>query len=79
MRALDLIRLAGYSAPIVDPIDIAQKIGLRVVPFDFDEDISGVLVLSGSKRVIDVNKKSVSAASTFLVLLMKSHVTLKDT
>jgi Zn-dependent peptidase ImmA (M78 family) len=51
-KVLDKVDFDSLPIPI---IEIAEEIGLKVVPFDFPEEISGVL--KKEKRIIGVNKR----------------------
>lgn len=71
--AEELVQGAGYREPPVDPADLAQKAGLRVVQLDLDEDISGVLVVSGDRRAIGVNGNQARPRQRFTIAHELAH------
>lgn len=83
MPAEDLLNKAGITRPPVDPFMIAQKVGLPVYERDFEEEISGVLVIVGDRRAIGVNTRHAEVHRRFSVAhevahFIKGHRTAVD-
>lgn len=55
-KPANILSAMGYSQPPVDVKQVAEDIGLTVLEWDFDDTISGVLILDGEHKAIGVNK-----------------------
>ena len=56
--------------------DVAKKMGLRVTPFAFDDDISGVLVIENGQGTIGYNQNESRVRRRFTIAHECAHYTL---
>ncbi len=72
-KALDILRLTNIkTAPI--SLDLAcEKLGFKIVPYDFPESMSALLIIEGNNRVIGVNKNHSSVRQRFSVAHELGH------
>lgn len=56
--------------------DVAKKIGLRILPFAFDDDISGVLVIEDGQGIIGYNQNESRVRRRFTIAHECAHYAL---
>lgn len=74
--ANDIIRQLNINELPVKIEDIAKKRGLRVMPYDFDEDISGVLVIDNGVGTIGYNQSEARVRRRFTIAHELGHYEL---
>ncbi|MFG2351503.1 ImmA/IrrE family metallo-endopeptidase [Streptomyces phaeochromogenes] len=71
-----LLAQFGVDEPPVDPGQLAEKLGVLVVPQEMTDDVSGMLLRRGEQKVIGVNQAHVEARQRFTVAHELGHLLL---
>lgn len=74
--ANDILRESGIDQPFVDVYKIAEKLGAKIVEEDFDDDMSGLLLISDGIPTIAVNKKHSEVRMRFTIAHELGHLVL---
>lgn len=74
--ARKLIRQLDITAPPVPVEDVADFVGLKVIPYGFPKEVSGVLVVSDDVMAIGVNKAHVPVRQRFSIAHEIGHFML---
>jgi Zn-dependent peptidase ImmA (M78 family) len=74
--ARKLIKDMNIKAPPVLIEEVAKFAGLDVIPYDFAEEVSGVLVVSDSLKAIGVNKIHATVRQRFSIAHELGHYML---
>jgi Zn-dependent peptidase ImmA (M78 family) len=77
-EVLGILRQAEVVTPPVPIEMIAKMLGARVVPTDFNNEISGVLVRRGRETVIGVAKEQSKTRQRFTIAHEIGHLVLHD-
>jgi Zn-dependent peptidase ImmA (M78 family) len=56
-KAHSILQMTGIKEPPVDVNMVSDRLGFRVIPFDFPDDTSAVLLIEGKVRSIGVNSR----------------------
>ncbi len=72
-RAKDILDMFGVSEPPVDVHTIAQELGFIVMPHDFPNDTSGMLLIRQDAKVIGVNQNHARVRQRFTVAHELGH------
>ncbi|MFE6460559.1 ImmA/IrrE family metallo-endopeptidase [Streptomyces cinereoruber] len=71
-----LLTQFGIDEAPIDPVLIAEKLGVLVVPQDMSDDVSGMLLRRGDEQVIGVNQKHHENRQRFTVAHELGHLRL---
>ncbi|RWY49358.1 ImmA/IrrE family metallo-endopeptidase [Mucilaginibacter gilvus] len=74
--ALGLIESAGFKKTPIDIKKIASSLGVSVMPYDFGNEMSGVLVLNNDVGTIGYNKDHSEQRSRFTIAHELGHYIL---
>ncbi|MER6632902.1 ImmA/IrrE family metallo-endopeptidase [Streptomyces sp. NPDC000987] len=74
--AKTLLTQFGIDEAPIDPVLIAEKLGVLVVPQDMPDDVSGMLLRRGDEQVIGVNQKHHENRRRFTVAHELGHLRL---
>lgn len=74
--AKTLLTQFGIAEAPIDPVLIAEKLGVLVVPQDMPDDVSGMLLRRGDEQVIGVNQKHHENRRRFTVAHELGHLRL---
>jgi Zn-dependent peptidase ImmA (M78 family) len=74
--AKTLLMQFGIAEAPIDPVLIAEKLGVLVVPQDMPDDVSGMLLRRGDEQVIGVNQKHHKNRRRFTVAHELGHLRL---
>jgi Zn-dependent peptidase ImmA (M78 family) len=77
-EVLDILQQAGVDEPPVPVEKIAKMLGARVVPTDFNNEVSGILVRRGGETVIGVAKEQAKTRQRFTIAHEIGHLILHD-
>ncbi|MFE6129519.1 ImmA/IrrE family metallo-endopeptidase [Streptomyces sp. NPDC056437] len=66
----------GIDKAPIDPVLLAKKLGVLVVPQDMPDDVSGMLLRRGDEQVIGVNQKHHENRQRFTVAHELGHLRL---
>lgn len=72
-RASNILEMYRITAPPVPVEDIAQELGFVVVPHDFPEDTSAVLLIRPEGKVIGVNQSHAPVRQRFSIAHELGH------
>lgn len=74
--ARTLLLQFGIDEAPIDPMLLARELGVRVVPQDMPDDVSGMLLRRGDEQVIGVNQKHPPNRQRFTVAHELGHLQL---
>lgn len=77
--ASKLIEKFGLTKPPINVEGIAVSLGLEVIPYAFDDDISGALIIQKSKSVIGYNPQHSRKRKRFTIAHELAHYLLHNT
>lgn len=80
-QALELIRTAGLSSPLVKAIDldrVCNSLNVRVHVEELEKEVSGVLLVKGAERHILINKGHPERRQRFTIGHELGHLMLHD-
>lgn len=77
-HTIEILNRFSIVKPPVPVKDIAQKLGLRVLPFDFDDDVSGILVIKSGQGTIGYNPKNIKQRRRFTIAHELGHFLLHN-
>lgn len=72
-KAHAILQMMGIKEPPVDVNGVSEKLGFRVIPFDFPDDTSAVLLIEGTVRSIGVNSRHALIRQRFSVAHELGH------
>ncbi|MGW3820529.1 ImmA/IrrE family metallo-endopeptidase [Streptomyces sp. NPDC005046] len=75
-EARTLLAEFGIDEAPIDPVQLAEKLGVFVVPQDMPADVSGMLLRRGDEQVIGVNQKHHENRQRFTVAHELGHLRL---
>jgi len=64
-KAHAILQMMGVKEPPVDVNKVSERLGFRVIPFDFPDDTSAVLLIEGTVRSIGVNRRHAPVRQRF--------------
>lgn len=72
-KAQNILDMFSVKEPPVDVDAIAERLGFTVLPFDFPEDTSAVLLIEGDSKAIGVNSAHARVRQRFSVAHELGH------
>jgi len=72
-KARAILQVTGIKEPPVDVNQVAERLGFKVLPFDFPDDTSAVLLIDGNVRSIGVNRRHALVRQRFSVAHELGH------
>jgi Zn-dependent peptidase ImmA (M78 family) len=77
-RTIEILKDFSVLKPPVPVKDIALKLGLKVVPYEFDDDVSGILVINNNHGTIGYNPKNSKQRRRFTIAHELGHFILHN-
>lgn len=72
-KAHSILSMYRVTEPPVDVINISNRLGFTVIPFDFPETMSAVIKIEGDKKIIAVNKNKPEVRQRFSIAHELGH------
>lgn len=72
-KALDVLRLTNIKTAPVNLDLVSEKLGFKIIPFEFPDSMSALLIIEGNDRVIGVNKSHPQVRQRFSVAHELGH------
>ncbi|MHB8858646.1 MAG: ImmA/IrrE family metallo-endopeptidase [Thermoleophilia bacterium] len=72
-RAQALLEMLNISKPPVDVNAVAKSLGFEVLPYDFPDDVSAILMVEDGEQVIGVNKNHPEVRQRFSIAHELGH------
>jgi Zn-dependent peptidase ImmA (M78 family) len=72
-KAANILEMFGVTAPPVDVHRIAQELGFLIVPYEFGEDTSALLLIREDAKVIGVNQSDAPVRVRFSIAHELGH------
>jgi len=72
-RAHAILNMFGIKIPPIDVFDVAKKLGFEVIPYDFPEQTSGVMMIEDGIQAIGVNENHALVRQRFSVAHELGH------
>ncbi|WP_406364409.1 ImmA/IrrE family metallo-endopeptidase [Streptomyces sp. NBC_00645] len=75
-EARALLAEFGIDEAPIDPVQLAEKLGVLIVPQEMPDDVSGMLLRRGDEQIIGVNQKHHENRRRFTVAHELGHLRL---
>jgi Zn-dependent peptidase ImmA (M78 family) len=76
VAAAGLLERFGIAEPKIDPVELAENLGVLVVQQEMTDDVSGMLLRRGEEKVIGVNQAHADVRQRFTVAHELGHLLL---
>lgn len=72
-KALDILRISNITTPPVSLDLVCEKLGLKIIPYEFPDSMSALFIIEGNIKAIGVNKNHPRVRQRFSVAHELGH------
>lgn len=72
-KAHSILSMYKITESPIDVVKVVERLGFRVVPFDFPDTVSAAIRIKGNTKTIGINKKQVEVRQRFSIAHELGH------